>query len=196
MSSHRSVAAHKIVIAIDGPAASGKSSTAELVARALGFRHADSGALYRTETARRIGVPDIRSPLVTAEVSRVAQLPEVRAMVNDELHRIAQLENVVVDGRDIGAVVFPDAQLKVFLVADPSERARRRLIQRLGRTPSGEELQEEVALLVARDARDASHTLQPSDAVLVDTTHLTQEEQVRQIVSLAALFAELSSPAG
>ncbi|MGI8508628.1 MAG: (d)CMP kinase [Gemmatimonadaceae bacterium] len=175
----------KLVIAIDGPAASGKSSTAAWVADELGFRHVDSGALYREETARRVGVPDIRSPQVTAAVSAVAQLPEVRAQVNAEVRRIAETENVVVDGRDMGSAVFPDAQLKIFLIADPWERARRRLHQSLSRAASDTEIAAETRRLVARDASDATNTLQARDAVLIDTTYLTQEEQVQRIVAMA-----------
>jgi cytidylate kinase len=175
----------RLVIAIDGPAASGKSSTAAWVARELGYQHLDSGLLYRLETARRLGAADPRSPEVTAAVSEVAQLPEVRAAVNAELRRLANTENVVVDGRDIGSVVFPDAQLKVFLVADPWERARRRLHQRLGRPAADGEIAEETRLLVERDANDATNTLQERDAVLIDTTYLTQEDQVQRIVALA-----------
>ena len=168
-----------VVIAIDGPAASGKSSTAAWVARELGFQHLDSGLLYRAETSRRLGIADLRSPEVTAAVS------EVRAAVNAELRRIAETENVVVDGRDIGSFVFPDAQLKIFLVADPWERARRRLHQRLGRPAADDEIAQETRLLVERDASDATNTLQARDAVLIDTTYLTQEEQVQRIVALA-----------
>jgi cytidylate kinase len=179
------VSRSKVVIAIDGPAASGKSSTAAWVARELGYQHLDSGLLYRAETSRQLGIADLRSAEVTAAVSRVAQIPEVRAAVNAELRRIAETENVVVDGRDIGTIVFPDAQLKVFLMADPWERARRRLHQRLGRGATNEEIAAETRLLVERDARDATNTLQARDAVLIDTTYLTQEEQVHRIVSLA-----------
>ncbi len=175
----------KIVVAIDGPAAAGKSSTAAWVARELGFRHIDSGALYRAETARRLGVTDIRSPQVTAAVSEVAQIPSVRAEVNAEVRRIAELADVVVDGRDMGSIVFPDAQLKIFLVADPWERARRRLHQRLSRPATDEEIAEETRQLVERDASDATNTVQAKDAILVDTTYLTQEEQVQRIVALA-----------
>ncbi len=174
-----------VVIAIDGPAASGKSSTSAWVARELHFRHLDSGLMYRAETSRRLGIADPHSPEVTAAVSRVAQIPAVRANVNAELRHIAETENVVVDGRDIGSVVFPDAQLKVFLVADPWERARRRLHQRLGRSASDTEIAEETRLLVERDATDATNTLQARDAVLIDTTYLTQEDQVKRIVALA-----------
>ena len=176
----------KVVITIDGPAASGKSSTAAWVARELGFRHLDSGLLYRAETARRIGSTDLRSPEVTAAVSEVARVPAVRASVNAELRRIAETDDVVVDGRDIGCVVFPDAQLKIFLIADASERARRRLYQRLGRIPADGEIAEEAQRLVERDARDAANTLQAPDAVLIDTTCLTQEDQVQRIVALAS----------
>lgn len=174
-----------VVIAIDGPAASGKSSTAAWVARELGYRHVDSGALYRAETARRLGLTDLRSPEVTAAVSQVAQIREVRAAVNAEVRRIAATQNVVVDGRDMGSVVFPAASLKIFLVADPWERARRRLHQSLGRAATDQEIAEETRRLVERDARDATNTLQAKDAVLIDTTYLTQEEQVQRIVALA-----------
>lgn len=179
------VSRRSVVIAIDGPAASGKSSTAAWVARELGYLHLDSGLLYRAETSRRLGISDLRSSAVTAAVSEVAQIPEVRKLVNVELRRIADAENVVVDGRDIGSIVFPDAQLKIFLVADPWERARRRLHQRLGRPATDPEIADETRLLVQRDASDATNTLQARDAVLIDTTYLTQEDQVQRIVALA-----------
>ncbi|MCU0649082.1 MAG: 3-phosphoshikimate 1-carboxyvinyltransferase [Gemmatimonadaceae bacterium] len=212
------------VIAIDGPAASGKSSTARWVAERLGLRHVDSGALYRALTAlahrefgavaeqwnvdavlalgdrialRAIdlgfeplidGTPaddELRGAAVTREVSRVAQWPMAREWVNARVRLAARASDVVVDGRDIGTVVFPDAALKVFLVADPWERARRRLIQRLGRRPTDVEVAEETERLVARDAKDQTQSVQARDAVLVDTTALTQEEQVERIVALA-----------
>lgn len=211
------------VIAIDGPAASGKSSTAQWVADELRFLHVDSGALYRAVTAlglREGGPPDgwseerllelarhvalvpgetsfvprirevpvadeIRGAEVTRCVSKVAQMPRVRAWVNDRVRVAAVGHSVVVDGRDIGTVVFPEAQLKIFLVADPWERARRRLTQRLGRRPTDVEIAEETERLVQRDARDATQTVQARDAVLLDTTYLTQAEQVERIVALA-----------
>jgi cytidylate kinase len=213
-----------LVVAIDGPAASGKSSTAQWVARELGFLHADSGALYRAATAARLrggGAPEdwredevlaaaralvrvvpgattftcllagepaedeLRGDAVTRLVSRVAQMGGVRAWVNDRVRELARTHSIVVDGRDIGTVVFPDAGLKVFLVADPWERARRRLVQRLGRAPSQAEIAEETDRLVHRDAQDATQTVQAADAVLIDTTYLTQREQVERIVALA-----------
>jgi cytidylate kinase len=210
------------VIAIDGPAASGKSSTAHWVAERLGFRHIDSGALYRAATAAAMRrqpaggwteefvlaasadvrlIPnstsfvaaiggdaidaEIRDAGVTQHVSLVAKMPRVRAWVNDVVRQTARDGDVVVDGRDIGTVVFPDADLKVFLVADPWERARRRLTQRLERAPTDDEIAEETEHLVQRDSRDATQTVQASDAVLIDTTYLTQEEQVERIVTLA-----------
>ncbi len=112
-------------------------------------------------------------------------MPGVRAWVNERVRAAADRYDVVVDGRDMGTAVFPDAPLKIFLVADPWERARRRLIQRLERAPSEEEIAEETDRLVQRDSRDATQTVPARDAVVVDTTYLTQTEQVERIVALA-----------
>lgn len=214
--------AHQIVVAIDGPAASGKSSTAQWVAKLLGFNHVDSGALYRalTAVALRRGKPEswteesvlaggpavalvpdgrsftptldgtraddeIRGAAVTQHVSQVARMQRVRSWVNDQVRRTAASFDIVVDGRDMGTAVFPKAQLKVFLVADPWERARRRLLQQLDRSPTDDEIAEETDRLVRRDAGDSTQTVQAVDAVLIDTTYLTQEEQVERIVALA-----------
>ncbi|MDQ6886326.1 MAG: (d)CMP kinase [Gemmatimonadota bacterium] len=210
-----------IVVAIDGPAASGKSSTAQWVARKLGFRHVDSGALYRAATAAMLDAGEsarwseddvlaaashitlapsetsfvpvdggaemglrIRDAAVTRQVSRVAQMPLIRSWVNARVREAAAGHDVVVDGRDIGTVVFPDAAVKIFLVADPWERARRRLLQRLQRAPTDAETAEETERLVQRDAHDATQTAQARDAVLIDTTYLTQADQVERIVTL------------
>jgi cytidylate kinase len=112
------------------------------------------------------------------------------------VRQAAEGRDVVVDGRDIGTVVFPNADLKVFLIADPWERARRRLTQRHGRAPTDAEIAEETERLVQRDARDATQTVQAKDAVLIDTTYLTQAEQVERIVSLARIFRENGSADG
>ena len=101
----------------------------------------------------------------------------------------------MVDGRDIGTAVFPEAQLKIFLVADPWERARRRLIQRLGRRPGDDEIAEETDRLVQRDRLDATQTVQAPDAVLIDTTYLTQREQVERIAALARAVTHRASDA-
>jgi cytidylate kinase len=223
------------VIAIDGPAASGKSSTAALVARRLGWAHLDSGALYRAvtlaaldnlgeETAasgdrwsaqrivavaeelpvRLVLVADvfrpevagvdveepIRSDRVTRRVSEVAAIREVRHWVNVQQREavLAHPSGVVVDGRDIGTVVFPDAPVKVFLTASPEERARRRLAQRGGRIDPAE-LRRETEALAARDLADATRPVAPmkpaADARLLDTTRIGLEEQVREVLALA-----------
>jgi cytidylate kinase len=222
-----------MIVAIDGPAASGKSSTAHWVAERLGYRHVDSGALYRTLTLlalRELGDPAswegaavaalgarvvlapaaagfepsidgapagdaVRGAEVTGHVSAVAQMPAVRAWVNRRVREAGAAHDVVADGRDIGTVVFPEAPLKVFLVADPWERARRRLVQRLRRRPTDDEIAEETELLVERDSRDATQTVQARDAVLIDTTALTQAEQVDRIVALARARERLDSAA-
>jgi len=221
----------RVVIAIDGPAASGKSSTAQWVASVLGFRHVDSGALYRAATAAAVqsGVApaewtedlvlraaervtlsprstsfapcingidaeaEIRGAEVTRHVSRVAQMPRVRAWVNALVQQAATRHDIVVDGRDMGTTVFPDATLKVFLIADPWERARRRLTQQIGRRPTESEIAEETDRLVRRDAEDATQTVQAKDAVLIDTTYLTQPEQVERIVALAKAVTQRGS---
>jgi cytidylate kinase len=211
------------VITIDGPAASGKSSTAKVVAARLGAYHIDSGSLYRAVTAARARggdaashwteedvvsaavivtlepggggfVPklggvraddELRSPAVTAAVPRVAQMPRVRAWVNERVKHAARDRDVVVDGRDMGTAVFPNANLKIFLVADAWERARRRLKEREGREPIDDDVAEETARLIARDARDENQSAQASDAIVIDTTSLSQNEQVERIVALA-----------
>lgn len=225
------------VIAIDGPAASGKSSTARAVAEALGFAHLDSGALYRgvtlvalREAARRggaaadplrvvdpesilraaedrglmlqpdgagftaylEGVPvdtDIRGPEVTAHVSAMSAVPVVREWINTHLRAMVRAgRDVVVDGRDIGTVVFPDADLKIFLTASPETRAGRRISQR-GHPVDAGGLEAETAKLAARDRADSSRAVAPlrasPDAVPLDTTTMSFDDQVRFIVELA-----------
>ena len=223
------------VIAIDGPAASGKSSTAAAVARELGWGHLDSGALYRAvalatmdnlgeeemgkgegwSPQRIIGLAEdlpvrlvlvddvfrpevagvdveraIRSERVTARVSEIAAIPQVREWVNARQRRAVQEHprGVVVDGRDIGTVVFPEAPLKVFLTASAAERARRRLAQR-GDQVGADELRRETAALAARDRADSLRTVAPltaaEDAVQLDTTTLDPRQQAARVVALA-----------
>ncbi len=211
------------VIAIDGPAASGKSSTAQLVADTLGYLHVDSGSLYRAATAAALRLEkdparwsealvldaarpielraartsfypvlegraleeEIRGDHVTRSVSRAAQMQRVRDWVNRLVREAADSRSVVVDGRDMGTVVFPDADLKIFLVADSRERALRRLKQRGEEAASEQTVDDETIRINERDARDARQTVPATDAVTIDTTALTQREQVEQIVSLA-----------
>jgi cytidylate kinase len=215
------------VIAIDGPAGSGKSTTARAVAHRLGLAHLDSGALYRAVTlayldcgsklsgqlisgwARSLPVRlrlvsgefrpevagvdvsvEIRSDRVTAYVSQVSALPEVRQWVNQELREAADTHprGVVVDGRDIGTVVFPDAVVKVFLTADDDERARRRLLQ-LGRAVNPASVTRTVRDINERDRKDSTRAVAPlaqaEQAVVLDTTYLEFDEQVERVVSLA-----------
>ena len=120
-------------------------------------------------------------------------MPRVRQWVNGRVRETALKHDVVVDGRDMGTAVFPDATLKVFLVADPWERARRRLVQQLGRGPTDDEIAEETGRIVQRDARDATQTVQAKDAILIDTTSLTQEEQVERIVALVKAVTQRDS---
>lgn len=217
-----------IVIAIDGPAASGKSSTARAVAADLGYRHLDSGAFYRAITlaALEAGRADeawetltagelnalgvhaepadggyalhihgepvgdrIRAPEVNALVARVAAIPAVREWLLDALRETGRAGGLVADGRDIGTVVFPAAELKIFLVCAPEERAARRLRERGVEHPSRREVEEETRRLVERDRQDASRDVAPlvraSDAVLLDTTGLDFDAQVRAITRLA-----------
>ena len=126
---------------------------------------------------------EIRGADVTRNVSRVAQMPRVREWVNEKVRAAAVSRNVVVDGRDMGTVVFPKADLKIFLVADSRERAARRLRQR-GTPTSQHLLDDETIRINERDARDARQTVPAADAVVIDTTSLTQGEQVEQIVTL------------
>jgi cytidylate kinase len=213
----------KIAIAIDGPAASGKSSTAKAVARELHFHHVDSGALYRAATAARARIDtdseswteesvleaarivslaptetgftplldglsaesEMRGEIVTSRVSLVARMPAVRQWVNAQVRKANEDYDVVVDGRDIGTVVFPDADLKIFLVAEPGERARRRLLERLNRVPSDDEIAEETGKIVLRDEMDSAQSVRAPDAVVIDTTHMSQSEQIARIVEMA-----------
>ena len=138
---------------------------------------------------------EIRGAEVTRHVSRVAQMPRVRAWVNNLVRDAATRHDVVVDGRDMGTAVFPNATLKVFLIADPWERARRRLTQQMKRRPTDTEIAEETDRIVQRDANDATQTVQAKDAVLIDTTYLTQPEQVDRIVALARAVTHRGSEA-
>jgi len=217
--------ASPLVITIDGPAGSGKSTTARAVARELGLRHLDSGALYRALTfallesgpppdewesltldrLRRIPLdvaPDdggfevtlggralddeLRGPEVTGLVSRAASLPVVRGRLLDLQRGALRSGGLVADGRDMGTVVFPQARVKVFLVADLAERARRRLLERTGAEPSSAEVVQEAERIRERDrsdsARAESPLRRPDDALVLDTTTLDFQEQVRAVV--------------
>jgi CMP/dCMP kinase len=202
------------VIAIDGPAASGKSSVARELARRLGFIYVNSGAVYRAitwyllekginaEDSNRIAqtlesaditccirdsesrilvdnvdpADHLRDDRVNESVSRVSRLPLVRQIVGQQLHERARSDDLVVEGRDIGSVVFPETHYKFYVDASPEVRLRRRAAQ-------GE--RDEIAL---RDHADFSRSVSPlviaEDAHVINTSHLTIKAVVNEIISL------------
>lgn len=192
-----------MLIAIDGPAGAGKSTVARAVARALGWTYLDSGAMYRAVALARLrerpfperidlgdrvyadGIDvtvDIRTPEVTGMASEVAADPEVRERLVEMQRELIAGGDYVAEGRDIGTVVAPEAEVKVFLTASPEERARRRAEQEA--RPAEEVLSEQRD----RDARDESREHSPlrpaDDAVDLDTTGLDIDEVVARIVAL------------
>ncbi|HEV3056556.1 MAG TPA: (d)CMP kinase, partial [Solirubrobacteraceae bacterium] len=197
-----------MVVAIDGPAGAGKSTVARAVAAALGFTYLDSGAMYRTVAlaALRRGVDPaevasgvsislgnrvlldgedvtdaIRTPAVSEAASRAAAEPAVRNAMVAEQRRLLSTGDWVAEGRDIGTVVAPDAELKVFLEADPAERARRRAAE-LG-VDRGTVLAEQAI----RDERDRTREHSPLEpargAVVIDTTGMTLAEVVGEVTA-------------
>ena len=210
------------ILALDGPAGAGKSTTARAVAAALGFAYLDSGALYRCvalaalekgispdddaalgELAVKLQIrqsPDgrflldgrdvtdrIRAPEVSQAASRSSACPSVRrALVG--IQRGAVLEpGTVAEGRDIGTVIFPDADLKVFLDAEATERARRRTVELAAKAASAETIARVGQEMAERDRRDSTRAVAPlakaEDALVMDTTFLTLEEVVARIVA-------------
>lgn len=215
-----------MVIAIDGPAASGKSTTARLVAARLGYLHIDTGAMYRAITLKilRSGVDEyyskrlaeivattrvelqpmngrlrvlldgedvtdeIRTPAVTTAVSSVSTIRFVREAMVKEQRRIGRNGGVVLEGRDIGTVVFPDADLKIFMVASIEARAerRRRELEAQGIVTDLEMLKREIRQRDEKDStRDESPLRKAEDAIEVDTSNMTIEEQVEFVVRKA-----------
>jgi len=197
-----------MIVAIDGPAGAGKSTVARAVAQELGFTYLDTGAMYRCVALARLRDPqanaaaleialadsvtlngedvgeEIRSPAVTELASEVAAEPEVRAAMALRQQAMLASGDWVAEGRDIGTVIAPQAELKIFLTADPTERARRRAEQ------TGRPLDEVLAEQQQRDRRDGERELSPlvaaADAVQLDTTALSADEAIAEIVDLAA----------
>ncbi len=211
-------------IAIDGPAGSGKSTTAKLVAQKLGFTYLDTGAMYRAitylslknnvinETGKIIELAKnstlnlkfvngktevlinsedvtehIRTFEVNSNVSDVSKIPEVRKILVEKQQIIGNNSNIVAEGRDTGTVVFPDADVKIFLVAAINERGRRRLkeFQEKGENLSLEEI---IQNLSNRDKIDSTREVSPlkkaDDAYIVDTSNVTIDEQVEEILKI------------
>ena len=212
-----------MIIAIDGPAATGKSSTTKAVAEKLGFMYLDTGAMYRAVTLAvlekdisltneytlesfltsldlnilyiektlmieldQLDVTDrIRDPEVTAKVSEVSALPAVRKTMVKFQRKLASGKDCIVEGRDIGTVVFPNADLKFYMIADASIRAERRKkdLLTLGKNKDISELETEIK---NRDRKDSTRVHSPlskaEDSIIIDTSHLDFHEQVNMIV--------------
>lgn len=199
-----------MIIAIDGPAGAGKSTVSRAVAEALGATYLDSGAMYRVVAFKTLSGSDaasaarstmiglgekvtadgidvtelIRTPEVAARASEVAQLPLVRqALVEQQRKIMSDGRSWVAEGRDIGTVVAPDADLKIFLTADPDARAERRASE-LGMDVAAVKAEQE-----ERDLRDISRDESPlvaaADAVTIDTTGMSIDQVVARIVELA-----------
>ncbi len=223
----------KIIIAIDGPAASGKSTTARRVAEQLGYLYIDTGAMYRAITwrvlneninpsdeeevsriAEKIHVRlekdnsslrvlvdgkdvtrEIRLPEVTKAASAVSSIPRVREVMVREQRFMGVEKGVVLEGRDIGTVVFPQAELKIFMVANPRVRAERRAKELLeqGISTNLETLENEI---VIRDRKDSTRQMSPlrkaDDAIELDTSFLGIEEQVDFVLAKARVIIENS----
>jgi cytidylate kinase len=214
----------KIIIAIDGPAASGKSTTARRVAEKLGYLYIDTGAMYRAITWRVLNehidpsnaeevsrisekihirletdnsslkvyvdgkdvTREIRLPEVTQASSAVSSYPRVREVMIREQRLVGNEKGVVLDGRDIGTVVFPQAELKIYMIADTKVRAKRRALelQEQGFSFDVETLEKEIEI---RDRKDSTRQMSPlqkaADAIELDTSLLSIEEQVEFVMA-------------
>ncbi len=205
------------VIALDGPAASGKSTLAAALAEKLGIVYVNTGSLYRAVALLAQGADSVpasllnsldvaycrndaglyelslngsfpgaalRTPEVAARASRVAAQPAVRAALLDVQRKMAEKGWIVMEGRDIGTVVFPDAAFKFFVTATPEERARRRLAQ-TGESAEGATLEEVAAMIRLRDDADANRAVAPlrpaADTLLLDTTGRSVAEMVEEL---------------
>ncbi len=211
------------IIVIDGPAGSGKSSTAKAIANKLGIQYVDSGAIYRAVTLLWLnrGKPTlqqffnslsgdifefefdqnefkvsldgvditdkIRSESVTEHVSEVATEKRIRQFVNDLMRNCLKNGSFIADGRDLGTAVFPDARIKFYMDASVEERAKRRFreLKDSGSDTSLEKLKQQIR---NRDLKDSSRNADPlkkaEDAILIDTTNLSFDEQVEKICSV------------
>ena len=216
-----------MIIAIDGPAGSGKSTTAKMIGKKLNYLYIDTGAMYRamalktklskvefTDSKSVISLlpdtdivqtidkesgdtrtildgndvsTDIRTPEITRGVGPVCEVKEVRSQLVDLQRKMGREGNVILDGRDIGTVVFPNADVKIYLIADPEVRAARRLAE-LKSKGHNTTLEEVLKDMTDRDKRDSSRKEAPmkpaGDAIFVDTSKLTIEGQVDRIIEI------------
>ncbi|MGO2958084.1 MAG: (d)CMP kinase [Acetobacter sp.] len=195
---------HGPVIAVDGPAAAGKGTLAKKLAQELGLPYLDTGLLYRAVarlaldagqdpsgpaehfaqhlTQQDMARKDLRTPDVAQAASKVAAQPAVRQALVETQRRFAAERGAVLDGRDIGTAIFPNADVKLFITASPATRALRRYMQMDGNPTApdaGEKLAEMEATLKARDAADSSRAAAPlqvaADAKVIETDHLSAE---------------------
>jgi cytidylate kinase len=208
------------IIAIDGPSGAGKGTVARRVAAALGYRHVDTGAMYRAVgwkalrdhvaldderavtgladqsridvSGARVLIDDIdvtgaiRTPEIDRAATAVARLPGVRAVLVARQRRFGDQGGIVMEGRDIGTVVFPNADVKIYLDASPEERARRRASDPAHAGPTA--VAEVATLITARDENDRTRSASPlyaaADAVIVDTTGLPVDDVVRRVLAV------------
>jgi cytidylate kinase len=211
----------QLIIAIDGPSGAGKGTIARAIAKELGYRHIDSGAMYRAVgwkairdavplddeaavaalaehsridlTSQGVTIDDadvtraIRTPEIDRAAAAVARLPRVRGVLVDRQRQLGTGGGIVMEGRDIGSVVFPNADVKVYLDASPEERARRRAVDPAhSGVPAA--VSDVATLLTQRDEQDRTRTASPllaaEDAVIVDTTGKGVDEVVSEVMAV------------